>query len=206
MGEDRRRLRGEESRQSIIKGAIESIARRGLSGTTLETVAARAKVSRSLVIFHFKSKNGLHIEVLNYLGAQFSAGWDAILADEELPPNQRVIRLLEYDVRFAIEHPKYVAVWHAVWGEAKGSTLYREVSFPRDTRYMEDVRSLLLDLADQDSNGTVDIAAIIKGLDAMVFGLWRQAHINPTPDHGTVAMRAIHVFLAAWFPQYFAVN
>lgn len=201
---DRRRIRGRESKKSIIEGAIESIARRGLSGSTVETVAEQAKVSRSLVLFHFKSKNGLHIEVLNHLGARFGAGWDAILARDGLSVAERLLALLEYDVRFVIEHPRYVSVWHAFWGEAKGSTLYREVSFPRDRRYMNDVRALLEALADEDGNDSVDIAALIKGLEAMLFGLWWQAHIAPAPDHDAVAMRAVRSYLSASFPEHVA--
>ncbi len=120
---DGRRSRGEASRQAIIEGAIACIASRGLRNATLDAVAERAKVSRALVLFHFKSKNRMHIEVLNHLGARFGAGWDAILADQSGRASERLLRLLEFDVGFAREFPQYVSVWHAFWGEAKGSTL-----------------------------------------------------------------------------------
>lgn len=203
---DRRHIRGEESRRSIVEAAIDSIARRGLSATTVETVAERANVSRSLVLFHFKSKNGLHIEVLNLLGARFIDGWDAILVEPGMSARDRLLALLEYDVRFVIEHPKSVAVWHAFWGEARGSNLYREMSFPRDRRYMEDVRTLLQAMADQGGDDTVDIAVLIKGLEAMLFGLWWQAHIDLRSDHDVTGMRAIRCYLAAAWPRHFAAD
>ena len=93
----------------------------------MDAVAQRAKVSRALVLFHFKSKNRLYIEVLNHLGARFSAGWDEILADQGGHARERLLRLLEFDVGFAREFPRYISVWHAFWGEAKGSTLLREL-------------------------------------------------------------------------------
>lgn len=201
---DRRRIRGEESRQAIINGAIDCIATRGLCGTTLGTVAERAEVSRALVVFHFKSKNRMLIDVLNYLGARFSAGWDAILADDSVCASERLLRLLEYDVRFVTDYPQYVSVWQAFWGEAKGSTLYREVSFPRDQRYTRDRRAVLQALAREGGYDDVDLATLDKGVEAMLFGLWLDAHLNPSPDHYAIGMRALRTYLGALFPRDFA--
>jgi len=203
---DGRRIRGEESRQAIIEGAIACIASRGLRGTTLDTVAERANVSRPLVVFHFKSKNRMLIDVLDYMGARFSAGWDTVLADESGSVADRLLRLLDYDVRFVCQHPEYVSVWHAFWGEAKGNTLYREVSFPRDRRYLRDLHGLLRQLVDEDGGDAVDLAALDKGLNAMLFGLWHDAHLNPSADHYAVAMRAVRTYLAALFPTRIAAG
>ena len=203
---DRRRIRGEESRQAIIEGAIDCIASRGLRGTTLDTVAERAKVSRPLVVFHFKSKNRMLIDVLNYMGARFSAGWDAALADQSGSAADRLLRALEYDVRFVCDYPQYVSVWYAFWGEANGSTLYREVSFPRDRRYMRDLHGLLRLLVEEDGDDDVDLAALDKGLNAMLYGLWLDAHLNPSGDHYAVGMRALRTYLAGLFPQQLAAD
>ncbi len=203
---DRRRIRGEESRQAIIEGAIDCIASRGLRGTTLDTVAERAKVSRPLVVFHFKSKNRMLIDVLNDLGTRFSAGWNAALADESGSAGDRLLRVLEYDVRFASDHPQYLSVWHAFWGEAKGSTLYREVSFPRDRRYMNDVHRLLRALIEEGGYDDIDVAALDKGIGAMLFGLWFDAHLNPSPDQYSVGMRAVRTYLGRLFPRHIAVG
>lgn len=201
---DRRLAQGEERRRVIIDAAIDSIAQLGLSATTVETVAARARVSRPLVLFHFKSKNNLHIAVLNHLGTRFVAGWDAILDAPGLSAKDRLFALIEYDVRFVVEHPSYVAVWHAFWGEARGSILYREMSFPRDRRYMDDVRTLLHAMSAGEDGDAVDIAVLVKGLEAILFGLWWQARIDPRPDHDVIGMRAVRAFLAGAWPGQFA--
>jgi AcrR family transcriptional regulator len=189
-----------------MNALIDCIASRGLRNTTLDTVAERAKVSRSLVVFHFKSKNKMHMDLLNYLGGQFSTGWDAVLADGGDTPGERLLKLLEYDVGFASEHPKYLAVWHAFWGQAKGSTLYREVGFPRDRRYKQDIRDLLQELVTAGANNHVDVPALNKGIEAMLFGLWLDAHLHPSRDHHAVSMRAINAYLNAIFPGQFATD
>ena len=203
---DRRRQRGEESKRAIIEGAIDCLATLGLHGTTLNTVAERAKVSRPLVIFHFKSKNGMFIDVLNHLGARFSAGWDAILADDRGPASERLLGLLEYDVQFVCEYPQYVSAWFAFCGEARGSTLYREVSLPRDRRYMRDLNGLLRVLVEEGGGDDVDLAVFDKGINAMLFGLWLDAHLNPSEDHYAVGMRAVRTYLAGLFPRQFAAD
>lgn len=200
---DQRRRRGAQSRQAIIEAAIACIASRGLCTTTLDRVAERAQVSRGLVVFHFKSKSRMLVDVLNYLSTEYSAGWDAILARPEVAPSEKILRLLEYDVRFGSEKPDYLSVWNAFWGEAKGSTLYREVSLPRDERYSGDLRTVLAALIEEGGYDGVDAQAIGTGLMAMLFGLWLNAHLNPTPDHYRHGMHVLHVYLASMFPRHF---
>jgi len=200
---DQRRRRGAESRQAIIEAAIACIASRGLCTTTLDRVAERAQVSRGLVVFHFKSKSRMLVDVLNYLSVEYSAGWDAILARPDVAPSEKLLSLLEYDVRFGGERPDYLSVWNAFWGEAKGSTLYREVSLPRDERYGGDLRATLAALIEQGGYDDVDAQAIGTGLWAMLFGLWLNAHLNPTPDHYRHGMHVLHIYLASLFPRHF---
>ncbi len=203
QSKDRRRSRGAESRQAIIEAAIACIATRGLCTTTLDRVAERAQVSRALVVFHFKSKSRMLVDVLNYLSTEYSTGWDAILAHPGPTPSETILRLLEYDVRFGSERPDYLSVWNAFWGEAKGSTLYREVILPRDERYGRDLRTVLVALIKEGGYDSVDAKAMETGIMAMLFGLWLSVHLNPTPDHYRHSMHVLHVYLASVFPRHF---
>ena len=54
-------------RQQLIDSTIESIAKRGFAETTLANVADGAGLSRGIVNFHFKSKDALLVETLQYL-------------------------------------------------------------------------------------------------------------------------------------------
>ena len=200
---DRRRKRGAESRQAIIQAAIDSIATRGMCATTLDAVAERAQVSRALVVFHFKSKNRMLVDVLKYLEAEYSAGWDAILAGQDATPSETILRLLEYDVRFGSDRPDYLSVWNAFWGEANGNTLYREVILPRDERYGKDLRDLLGALIEEGGYDGVDAEAMQAGIIAMMFGLWLNAHVNPTPDYYQRSMHVLLTYLSSAFPRHF---
>lgn len=198
---DKRRLRGEESRKLILQAAIDSIATRGLGNLTLDRVAEKAGISRGLVVFHFKSKNNLIEEVLEYLGRQYSGGWHAILAEEGQNSIVKLLRLIDYDIRFACENPKYVSTWQAFWGDIKGNQLFHEKVVPRDEGYAADMALLLDKISDEGGYEKKDLPLVTRGLFAMMFGIWTQLHLNPGPDDYTTNMQAIRLYISKMFPR-----
>jgi AcrR family transcriptional regulator len=54
-------------RKQILTAAYRVAAERGLTGTRIGEVATRAGVSHGLVLFHFKSKRGLLLALLDWL-------------------------------------------------------------------------------------------------------------------------------------------
>lgn len=199
---DKRRIRGQESRQLILHAAISCIATQGLSKTTLDRVAEGAGVSRGLVVFHFKSKNGLLVEVLNSLGDQYNEGWQAALSSGEASTMEKLLRLLEFDVRFASENPDLISTWHAFWGEVRGNSLYHDLSLPRDEEYALDTRKLLSTLIDEGGYDPADLNPLHTGLTAMLFGLWVESHLNPGADDYRKGTTAVQLFLSKAFPKH----
>jgi len=199
---DKRKLRGKKSRRDIVNAAIACIASSGLRSATLENVAQRAGVSRALVVFHFRSKTGLLTAVLKDMHERFTLGWDEELAADD-STSERIIKLLEYDVRFASEHPDLLAVWHAFWGEARGGTLYRELSHPHDERYGNDLGELLSQLSKEGGYEDIDASVVEHGLTAMLFGLWRASHLHHSRFDYEKGRRAIRLYLHKLFPAHF---
>ena len=200
---DKRRIRGEKSKQAIVKAAISCIARQGLHDATLERVAKKAKVSKALVAFHFKSKTGMLAAVLDHQEAIFENGWDTILASNSVSTSIKLLELLDYDVRFSVEHRDFISVWHAYWGEPEGSSLYRNLSQPRDKRYEKDVRILLRNLTEEGKYSEIDIIAIERGINAMMFGIWRDSHLAHAPNDYRNGMQAIYAYLQNVFPLHY---
>ena len=52
-------------REQILQAAYEVALRRGIDGLTVRAVAARARLSHSLVLFHFKRKDQLGLALLD---------------------------------------------------------------------------------------------------------------------------------------------
>ena len=200
---DKRRIRGERSKQAIVKAAISCISRQGLHDATLERVAKKAKVSKSLVAFHFKSKTGMLAAVLDHEETIFEKGWDAILAGNSISTSGTLLELLDYDVRFSVEYRDFISVWHAYWGEPEGSSLYRKMSQPRDERYEKDVRRLLSNLTKEGKYNDINISAVERGINAMVFGIWRDSHLANGPNDYSNGMQAIYAYLQKVFPLHY---
>jgi TetR/AcrR family transcriptional repressor of bet genes len=198
---DKRRLRGEESRRLILQAAVDCIASEGLGRLTLDRVAGRVGISRGLVVFHFKSKQKLVEEVLHYLGMQYSGPWYEIVEEKGEAAVSKLLRLIDYDIRFASEHPNYVSAWHAFWGDARANQLFHEQGTPRDEAYTSDMASLLEKISDAGGYDKQDLPMITRGLVAMMFGTWTQLHLNPGADDYKVNMDAVHFFLRKMFPD-----
>lgn len=198
---DKRRIRGEESRKSILNAAIDSIATHGLGKLTLDRVADRVGISRGLVVFHFKSKDKLIEEVLDFLGRKYSDGWEVILAEEVGSDMSKLLRLIDYDIRFACENPRYVSVWHAFWGESKGNALFHEKGAKRDEGYSKDMENLLKNIGREAGYDEQELSLVTRGLFAMMFGNWVQLHLNPAPNDYETNINAVRLFLSRMFPQ-----
>jgi len=198
---DKRRIRGEESRKLILKSAIDNIAISGLGSLTLDRVADKLGVSRGLVVFHFKSKNNLIMEVLEYLSKQYSGGWNAIVSEETPGSMEKLLRLVDYDIRFACENPKYVSAWHAFWGESRGKQMFHQLVLPRDQAYAADMGQLLEEISAQEGYHELDIPTVTRGLVSMMFGAWVLVHLNPGPDDYATSMKAVRLYLGRIFPD-----
>ena len=197
---DKRRMRGEASRKISLRSAVDSIAASGLGNMTLDRVAERAEISRGLAVFHFKSKRKLLKAVLEFLGQQYALGWNETRSKIASSDMERLLQIIDFDIRFAYENPRYVSAWHAFWGEAKGNLLYHDISFPRDEDYANEIEALVSRISEENGCDLAEVEPITKGLYVMLFGVWVESHLNPNPDDCDRYMRAFRVYLSKCFP------
>ncbi len=61
------RTRSQDSRDEILKAAMQLFANRGFHETSMSEVAREARVSKALIFWHFKTKEELFVAVLNRL-------------------------------------------------------------------------------------------------------------------------------------------
>jgi AcrR family transcriptional regulator len=61
------RVQSQESRDDILKAAMQLFAGRGFHETSMAEVAREAKVSKALIFWHFKTKEELFLAVLSRL-------------------------------------------------------------------------------------------------------------------------------------------
>jgi AcrR family transcriptional regulator len=69
--QDRRKLKGEASRERILDSAINLFSERGYAGTGVHEIARRAGIEKAALYWHFGSKEGLLAAVLDRMDAEF---------------------------------------------------------------------------------------------------------------------------------------
>ncbi len=158
----------------IIDAVVDSVAAHGISGTTLATVARGAGVSQGVLVFHFKTKDGLLAETLRRLSDEYRAAWEPALAADD--PLDRVLGLVRADVSPAVCTRKKLALWFAFWGEAGARPLFSAIcEAAEDARYAAMVAACTALSARYGA--PADPALLADTIDATTDGLWLQMHI-----------------------------
>ncbi|MEZ5773395.1 MAG: TetR/AcrR family transcriptional regulator [Hyphomicrobiaceae bacterium] len=186
---DRRRSRSAASRAILLEATIASIAERGLEATTLATVSEHAGLSRGLVAFHFAGKEPLIRAALDHANEVYDRSWVHHVHVTPLPAAERLARALAHDLAFAEAFPDYLSFWYALWGAARGKSLYREATLRLDSRYVSELASLIAAAAPPDAPLSPAVAtARAEALSAMIYGFWLDVHLGP-PRHDAAAAR-----------------
>ena len=65
------------------------------------------------------------------------------------------------------------------------------------------MRRLLSDLTKEGKYSDINITAIERGINAMMFGIWRDSHLTHTPNNYSNGMQAIYAYLQNVFPLHY---
>lgn len=201
----KRRTAPKEERQlQLIRATIRSVAKRGLSNTTMATVAKEAKLSQGIINLHFQSKERLLVETLRYLADEYEQAWEAAIAGAGPSAAEQLAALVAVDFDKSVCERNKVAVWFAFWGETRSRPTYRKICAERDRRYMDMLISLCATVAREGGYDDVDGATIASGLSAMSEGLWLDLLISPESMDREQAKRICFAYLNRAFPQHFS--
>ena len=190
-------------RRQLINSAIDSIAKRGFSDTTLDTVARGAGLSHGTINFHFKSKELLFIETLTYLAEEHYEHWRTAISKAGPSPQEQMIALIETDFAPAICNPRKLAVWFAFWGEAQSRPAYLEICGKNDRHRLTELTRLCKQLKQDGGYSRLDPNMIAKSVEAFIDGLWLNVLLYPDVFRREEARRDCLTFLAGIFPCHF---
>jgi AcrR family transcriptional regulator len=105
----------DERREAILRAAFRVAARERLTGLTAQHVAREAGVSKGLVFFHFGSRDGLLVELLDWLLEHTVVA----RADDEvraLPtPQERLLEVIRRDVEALPRQRERVELFFDYW-------------------------------------------------------------------------------------------
>lgn len=101
----RRRLRlVENKRSAILEAALDCFSLRGLHGTSVDEIAARADVSKSNLLYYFSSKEELYVAVLKNLLTLWLAPLEAF--EEAQDPVGAIKEYIRLKLLISRDHPR----------------------------------------------------------------------------------------------------
>jgi AcrR family transcriptional regulator len=114
-----------ERREQILRAAHEVALRRGIDGLTVRAVAARARLSHGLVLFHFKRKDQLGLALLDRVLATTLA---LTVPDDIGPvmnPRERLQALFRHEVQRLSREPRRIRLVLEYWARGAHNAVIR---------------------------------------------------------------------------------
>ena len=190
-------------RVQLIEATVDSIAKYGFARTTLADVARQAKLSQGIVSFYFASKEDLLIATLRHMVGEYEAFSEAAVRRAGPVPAAQLEAMVAADFDPAIASRKRVTVWYAFWGETRWRKEFLDLCTRWAAAYQERTRAVVQRVADAGGYQGLDAAAIARGLNAMIDGLWLNILLDPKACDRKEALRACRTYLAQLFPREF---
>jgi TetR/AcrR family transcriptional regulator len=88
--------RSDQSRDRILRAAIQEFSEHGLAGARTNTIAAAARVNKALIYYYFRDKESLYAAALEEVAGKVAGDALSVL-DMSCSPGERVLR-------FAVQH------------------------------------------------------------------------------------------------------
>jgi TetR/AcrR family transcriptional repressor of bet genes len=175
----KRRTASKQQRQvQLIKATIRSIAKHGLSETTMATVAGEAGLSQGIINLHFKSKERLLEETLRFVVDEYRSAWHNAMDSSGESARQKLESLIRVDFDKRICQRNKLAVWFAFWGESRSRLTYRRICADHSQEYKQVLTGLCEEIIRAGGyKMTANHVAI--GLMSMTVGLWLDLLLSP---------------------------
>jgi AcrR family transcriptional regulator len=166
-------------REQILKAAYEVALRRGIDGLTVRAVAARARLSHGLVLFHFKRKDQLGLALLD----RVLATTISVRIPDEIGaiarPRERLQALLRHEVHRLLEEPRRVRLLLEYWARGAHNTVIRG----KMSAGLDGYRAAFRKIAEEALPAKPDRSSTPAGLAAvavsLIIGYPVQAMIDP---------------------------
>ena len=193
----------EVRRQQLIEATIESIAKHGISGTTMTTVTGFAGLSLGIVNFHFQNKQNLFEETLRHLADEHRDQWHKSVHKAELTPVSKLLAIVDANFHPRVCNRKNLSVWYSFFGEAPYRHVYRKIMDEIDAERLNSMRELFERIIEDGQYDDIDAADVANTMEALYDGYSINILIYPEKFSGADAKIRIRDFLANTFPRHF---
>ena len=98
------------TRDRVLAAAAEEFAARGFDGAKVDRIAARARVNKAMLYYHFRSKTALYQAILLDLFGRVAAAVEAVRARGG-PPEAQLRGFIEALAGTAFTQPQFPPMW-----------------------------------------------------------------------------------------------
>ncbi len=193
-------------RQQLINATVESIAKHGISGTTMTTVTGFAGLSIGLVNFHFKTKEILFEETLRFLAEEHRDQWRKSYDKADLAPEAKLLAIVDAHFHPSICNRKKLAVWFGFYGEAIYRAKYRNIMQAIDPERWELSKSLCAQIVAEGGYQRTNPEIVSDTLEGLYDGYWLNILMYPGEFSRDSAKAQIRTYLATTFRNHFERN
>lgn len=163
----------DKRKQQLIDANIASIAKRGLSETTIAHVSQGAGMSRGIVNFYFTTKEAMMQETCQYLADEYAGAWERALEklaekQGDVQPEAALRAMVAAQFTAALCNQKKLAVWVAFWGHASSHKEYQKIVAAADAAFTAKLREMWERIGDT----AVDADTFAYELHALIRGSW----------------------------------
>ncbi len=159
----------DKRKQQLIDANIASIAKRGLSETTIAHVSKGAGMSRGIVNFYFNTKEAMMQETCQHLADDYTAAWQRALEKQaEGTAEEKLQAVVAAHFQPSLCNQKKLAVWVAFWGHASSHAPYRKVVAEAHEAFKSAISQLLSEAKALQG----DVTQHAYELHALICGSW----------------------------------
>lgn len=193
----------EERRQQLIDATMKSIAKYGISGTTMTTVTGFAGLSIGLVNFHFSTKESLFEETLRFLAEEHRDQWKKSYRNADLTPQAKLLAIVDAHFHPKICSRKKLAVWFGFYGEAASRAKYRNIMQKIDPERWKVSIDLCRQIIEEGGYTEQDAQGVADTLEGLYDGFCLNILMYPGEFTREDAKTRIRVYLASILPKHF---
>jgi AcrR family transcriptional regulator len=170
-----------QRREQILKAAHQVALRRGIDGLTVRAVAARARLSHGLVLFHFKRKDQLGLALLDRVLATTVS---LSVPDDigAIPnPRERLQALFRHEMHRLSEEPRRIRLLLEYWARGAHNAVIRGKISAGLERYRAVFRNIAEEALGSEPGrfGKGTPAGVAAAAVSLIFGYQVQVMIDP---------------------------
>jgi AcrR family transcriptional regulator len=165
--------------EQILEAAYEVALRRGIDGLTVRAVAARARLSHSLVLFHFKRKDQLGLALLD----RVLAGTLSLTLPNDIrtirKPRERLQALVSQELQRMSEEPRRLRLLLEFWTRGGHNAVIRRKIGAGLGEYRTAFQDVFSEMSNGKTGGRSSSAGLAAVAVSLIIGYPVQAMIDP---------------------------